>query len=98
MRHTHTTHRRTGAHFQGRYFSAQDAAITFELRTAQRHSHVDLDAFLDLTQEERAARWRQWDRAAKWQAVALMLERVQGDWDAEAVESWIERYNKRWGA
>lgn len=57
---------------------------------------IDLDAFLALSGDERAARWQQWDRAAKFQAVALMLERKYGDWSEEEIERWIAKYDAKW--
>jgi len=57
---------------------------------------IDLDAFLALSSDDRAARWQQWDRAAKFQAVALMLERKYGDWSEEEIDSWIAKYDAKW--
>lgn len=71
--------------------------LAHEARHVLRTTVIDLDAFLALAGDDRAARWRQWDTAAKHQAVALMLERRFGDWTDEAIAYWIGRYDERWG-
>lgn len=68
-----------------------------EAETTVKTVAIDLDAFLALSTEDRATRWRQWDRSAKFQAVAQMLARRFGDWDPVAVEHHIARYDERWG-
>lgn len=73
------------------------AQLTDEAQHTLKTARIDLDAFLALSGEERAARWRGWDRAAKWQAVAQMLERRVGGWDVDAVEYWIGQYDAKWG-
>lgn len=61
-----------------------------------RTTTIDLDAFLALDGDARAARWRQWDRAAKFQAVAQMLNRRFGDWSEEEIDRWIAHYDSKW--
>lgn len=57
---------------------------------------VDLDGFLALAPAQRAARWRQFDAAAKFQLVAQAYERRGVEWDeivvAAAIVHWDERY------
>ena len=74
--------------------SQADGDIEYRLRTAR----IDLDAFLALSGEERAARWRGWDRDAKLQAVQQMLTRKYGSWDDESVALAIATYDAKWGA
>ena len=50
-------------------------AMDHEARYIIRNSRMDLDAFLACDGDERARRWRQFDHSAKWQLVALMIER-----------------------
>ncbi len=71
--------------------------ITAEAQAITKTTVIDLDAFLALSSDDRAARWRQWDRAAKFQACALQLERKQGDWTPDQVEQAILHYDRKWG-
>ncbi len=73
------------------------AQIADDIRALSTLS-IDLDAFLNLTSEERAARWRQFDLAAKFQLCAKMITRKLGDWDLVRVEVAIETYDRKWGA
>ncbi len=72
-------------------------SLADEARATLRTTTIDLDSFLALSGEQRACRWRSWDRAAKWQACALMLTRKYGAWDDELVEAGIAAYDARWG-
>lgn len=74
------------------------ARITAEAQQVVKTTRIDLDGFLALSSDERGARWRQWDEAAKFQAVAMMLERRCGDWTVEAVAHWTAHYNAKWEA
>lgn len=83
-------------------------------RTAQEardvlHTRLDLDLFLALDSEARAARWRGWSLSAKMDAVIQMLERrflerggaladLGQAWDDELVAQWIAKYDAKWGA
>lgn len=83
-------------------------------RTAQEardvlHTRLDLDLFLALDPEARAARWRGWSLSAKVGAVIQMLERrflerggaladLGQAWDDELVAQWIAKYDAKWGA
>ena len=87
---------RTSATFHGNYYNAEDEAITAELRSS--HVAIDLVAFEALPAEVKAARWRQFDAAAKHQLVALKLTALFGDWDADAVEYHIAKLDAKWGA
>jgi hypothetical protein len=91
-------------HFEAPRFTGPDGRDQYlewlghNARYLLRNTRLDLDLFLALSPEERAARWRQWDRATKWQACALMLRRRNGDWEVEAIERWIAHYDSTWGA
>jgi hypothetical protein len=50
---------------------------------------------LALKGDERAARWRQMDRAGKWQLVALGFERQGFDWMPSDVEDGIATWDAR---
>src|SRR5262245_44026104 len=73
-------------------------ALDDEARRIIRTTTIDLDAFLALSSEARAARWRQLDGGAKFQLVALMLTRKYGAWEEETVELALRTYDARWGA
>ena len=73
-------------------------ARTAEAAESLRSIVVDLDGFLALAPEQRAARWRQFDRAAKFQLVAQMCARRFGDWQPDEVAVWIARYDAKWEA
>lgn len=59
-------------------------------------TRIDLDAFLALSSTERAARWRQMDRAGKWDLVTQAITRQVGDWMTEEVERAIEHWDARY--
>lgn len=71
-------------------------AMDHEARYIIRTSRMDLDAFLACDQAERARRWRQFDHSAKWQLVALMIERRGYDWDEASIQHWIGHYDERY--
>lgn len=71
-------------------------AMDHEARHILRTSRMDLDAFLACDQAERARRWRQFDHSAKWQLVALMIERRGYDWDEASIQHWIGHYDERY--
>jgi hypothetical protein len=70
-----------------------------EARHILRTTHIDLDAFLALSVEQRAARWRQLDGGAKFQLVALAIVRQTGrDWEVEEVERCVAHWDGKYGA
>lgn len=69
-----------------------------ESRDILRHTRIDLDAFLALRGEARAARWRMWDQTAKIDAVIQQLTRNGVDWTDELVADWVARYDTKYGA
>lgn len=69
-----------------------------EAQDTIRHTRIDLDAFLALKGEARAARWRGFDRSAKEDAIIQQLRRKGIEWTAELLESWIAKYDAKWGA
>jgi hypothetical protein len=72
-------------------------ARTAEATQALRSIHIDLAAFLALTPEQRAARWRQFDRGAKHQLVCQAIVRQTGrDWEPTEVEAGIAHYDAKW--
>lgn len=72
------------------------AQIAADIRNLSNLS-IDLDGFLALTSEERAARWRGLDLGGKFQLVAQQIARKFGDWDLVRVEVAIETYDRKWG-
>lgn len=56
---------------------------------------MDLDAFLALKGEDRAARWQQLDRASKQDLVIQQLGRCGYDWTDELVAEQIARYDAK---
>jgi hypothetical protein len=88
---------RTSATFHGCYFNAQDEQLTHEQRhDSQIASAQLLDTFLSLKGEARAARWRQFDFATKFQVVAQQMARTYGDWTADEVEGFVAKYDAKW--
>lgn len=67
-----------------------------EAQHVARAAVMDLDAFLALSGDERAARWRQFDGSAKFQLVALMLVRKYGDWTCDEIEHWVSHYDEKY--
>lgn len=74
-----------------------NAALTDEARDGLR-TIISLDGFLALKGEARAARWRQMDRAGKWQLVVQQIERLGYDWMPSDVELHIAKYDERYAA
>lgn len=62
------------------------------------HTRIDLDAFLSLKGAARAARWQQWDRTAKADAIIQQLARLGYDWNQALVDEWITAYDLKYGA
>jgi hypothetical protein len=75
-----------------------NAKLADEARHILRTTVMDLDAFLSLSSDDRASRWRQFDRAAKFQLIALMLTRRFGDWSEEEIDRWIAKYDAKWSS
>jgi len=80
------------------YADAINEQLTHEVRYALRTARIDLDAFIALAGEARAARWRGWELATKIETVTLMLTRKYGEWNAELVAQWVAHYDAKWGA
>ena len=70
--------------------------LTDEAQAVAKTTTIDLDAFLACDGDERARRWRQFDRRAKWQLVARMIERLGRDWSEAEIDHWIAKYDARW--
>lgn len=70
-------------------------ALTDEARDGLK-TVISLDGFLALKGEARAARWRQMDRAGKFQLVAQQIERLGYDWMPSDVEAQIAKYDEKW--
>lgn len=62
-----------------------------------RHTRIDLDAFLALKGEARAARWRMFDLQAKQDAVIQQLGRCGVEWTDELVAMWVAKYDAKYG-
>lgn len=70
-------------------------------------TRIDLEAFLALPREVRAAQWRGWNRQAKADVVIQMIVQIwierwgaedAGEaWSEALVQHWIDRYDERWG-
>lgn len=89
---------RSSAKIHGQYWNDQDEQISHELRSTWKNQRMDLDAFLACSADERGRRWRQFDHGAKFQLVALMMERRGENWMPETVEAWIVKYDSKWGS
>lgn len=63
-----------------------------------RHTRIDLDAFLALKGEARAARWRMFDATAKADAVIQQLGRCGVEWTDELVAMWVAKYDAKYGS
>lgn len=74
-----------------------NARISDEAQEISR-TRIDLDAFLALKGAARAARWQQWDRAAKSDAIIQQLGRLGYGWDQALVDEWIAAYDLKYGA
>lgn len=72
-------------------------ALTDEARDGLR-TIISLDGFLALKGEARARRWRQLDRAGKFQLVAQAIERQGFDWMPSDVDAQIAKYDERYAA
>ena len=70
--------------------------LTDEAQAVAKTTTIDLDAFLACDGDERARRWRQFDRSAKWQLVARMIERLGRDWSEAEIEHWIAKYDAKY--
>ena len=73
-----------------------NARIADEAQEISR-TRIDLDAFLALSSEDRAARWRQWPSSAKTDAIIQQLGRAGLDWTAELVAHWTKHYDAKYG-
>lgn len=74
-------------------------AYDHEARHILRTTHIDLDAFLALGSEQRAARWRTLDAGDKQQLVAQAIVRQTGrDWTVEEVEACVAHWDGKYGA
>jgi hypothetical protein len=73
---------------------ARAAADAQQLKTVR----MDLDAFLALKGEARAARWRGLDQASKMDLVIQQFGRLAIDWTDELVAEQIAKYDTKWGA
>lgn len=62
-----------------------------------RHTRIDLAAFKALSQESKAARWRQLDQTAKEDLVIQELRAHGIEWTPELVACHIGKLNTRWG-
>lgn len=71
---------------------------TEEAQRVIKETRIDLDAFLALNGEERAARWRQWPVSAKEDAIRQQLGRAGYDATAEIVAQWISHYDEKYTA
>lgn len=67
-----------------------------EARHIAKTTRIDLTAFLALSSEARAARWRQWPLSAKQDAVIQQIEALGYDWDTATVASWVAKYDAKW--
>lgn len=61
-------------------------------------TRIDLDAFLALSSDERAIRWRQWPMSAKEDAIRQQLMRSGYEATAESVAQWIQHYDDKYTA
>jgi hypothetical protein len=70
------------------------ARIADEAQATHR-TRIDLDAFLALKGEARAARWRQWPLSAKEDAIVQQLDRAGLDWDQATIDRWVAHYDAK---
>lgn len=74
------------------------AQMDAETQDIIRHTRIDLDAFLALKGEARAARWRMFDLTAKQDAVIQQLGRCGVEWTDELVATWVAKYDAKYGS
>src|SRR6185369_14424053 len=72
-----------------------DAQLDSQRATCEG-TRIDLAAFLALSSEARAARWRQWSAADKADVVIQQLTRLGYAWDAALVETQIAKYDAKY--
>ena len=70
--------------------------ITDEARNILKTTRMDLDAFLALSGDERARRWRGLDLTSKQDLVIQQLGRLGHDWTDAVVAEQIAKYDAKW--
>lgn len=70
--------------------------LTHTARYTLRTVRIDLDAFLALSSDDRACRWRGWELASKQDVVIQMLTRNGQEWSDELVAQWVAHYDAKW--
>lgn len=71
--------------------------LTDEARAGLR-TRIDLAAFLALSGEQRACRWRQWPVSAKQDAVIQQLHTLGYGWDDATVAAYVAKYDEKYAA
>lgn len=69
-----------------------------EARDILRHTRIDLAAFKALSKDDKAARWRMLDAAAKEDLVIQELRANGFEWTTELISHHIGKLDARWGA